>query len=205
MENLSLQRQVQERVLNLLKGKFGHHLPQPVYEDIMRTFEAFPDVDLTDDMPDNFKLENVVLGSHQRNSKCQYNPVQLVDGLVERYAPGTPAAAAMPSRLETRVWAWSEDEYIKALTNPDLSLKDRQAIAAAWEKKPNPEMEYIERMTAAATLEEKERIYREHNGIKDPKEVEAERQKRLAYLKDERIDTLDKLDAIAAVAGGNDQ
>lgn len=204
-ENLSLQSQVQERVLNLLKSKFGQHLPIPVYDDIMRTFDAFPDVDLINDTPDNFKLENVVLGSHERNSTCQLNPAQLVDKLVKQYAPGAPAAVAMPSRLETRVWAMKESEYLQLLRSPDLALKDRQAIAAAWEKKPNPEAEYIERMTAATTLEEKGRIYREYNGEKDPKELEAERKKQVDYLKDESINTLDKLDAIAATAGGKEQ
>lgn len=198
MENLSLQTQVYEQTLNRLKEKFGHALPALVYEDIQRTFEAFPDVDLTDDTPDNFKLENVVLSSHERNSRCTFNPVELVDDLVKRYAPGTPEAATMPSRLEVRVWALGESEYIALLGNTDLSLKDRQAIVAAREKKPDPEAEYIKRMTAATSLEERERIDREYHGIRDPKEIEAERQKHLNYLQDESVDTLDKLDAIAA-------
>jgi len=197
MEN-SLQTQVQERVLNLLKNKFGQHLPAPVYEDVMNKFERFPDVDLIEDTPENFKLENVTLCSHERNRVFWQNPVEYVNDLVKRYAPGTPQAAALPSRLETRVWAMTEMEFLEALNNQSLSLKDRQAIAAAREKQPNPEKDYIERMAAASSLEEKERIYREHNKIKDPKEVEAERQKHLAFLKDESVDTLDKLDAIAA-------
>lgn len=163
----------------------------------MGKFERFPDVELTDDTPENFKLENARLCNQERNSVFWQNPVEYVADLVKRYAHGTKETAASPTQLEKRVWAWSEDEFMKALTNPDLSLKDRQAIAAVREKMPNPERDYVERMAAATSLVERERIYREHNRIRDPKEVEAERQKHLAFLKDESVDTLDKLDAIA--------
>lgn len=196
MENSTLRTDVQTRVLNQLKSKFGSTLPAPVNEDIMKTFSAFPDVELKAGVSyENFGLSDVVLTSSERGTSCHHNPEEIIKNLEKKYSEGSPAAVNMPTQLEVKVWAMDESNVFEFLQNTDIPAKTRLEVSEAWERKPDPEAEYLKRLSDdSLSLEEKLKMMREHDGEPDPAEIEAKQTARLDKLKDESLGTLEKLD-----------
>ncbi|MFC3559532.1 hypothetical protein [Pedobacter jamesrossensis] len=196
MENSTLKTEVQTRILNQLKNKFGTTLPAPVNDDIMKTFSAFPDIVLKANVnPDNFSLTDVVFTSAERGTSCQHNPEEIIKNLEKRYAPGSPEASKMPTQLEVKVWAMDESKVFDFLNNTDIPPATRLEVSEVWERKPNPEAEYIKNLSDnSLTLEERQKMIREHDGEPDPAELEAKTTERLNKLKDKELATLEKLD-----------
>ena len=100
----------------------------------------------------------------------------------------------MPTQLEVKIWAMDEVKIFDFLNNTDIPTATRLEVSEAWERRPDPEAEYVKKLSDnRLTLEERIKMIREHDGEQDPAEIQTMQTAKINQLNDGKISTLEKL------------
>ncbi len=192
-----------EMIKKALNERFNYNVPKRVQTMFDETLRIFPEMRQKNADTVFIDLSELELFNSETKRVCGFSVQRIINDLHRDYSDGTLETRVTP--FEQQIWKLTESEYAKLVTNEELPIEQRNQIADAWERRPNPEKELFEAALNEETpLSDRLEMFYKYNDQTSPEtlaKIEAERKARIT---DASVSVSAKIDEILAKTPQNE-